>query len=133
MADANIIVSAILFPKSNVSKVLYHIIENHNLVLCKYIIDEIIDVFNEKFQQKITEMEKFINETPYELFTLKKICSEKHIKIRDKDDLPVIINAIESKVDLFITGDKDFDEINVEKPIIVKPGKYLEKYIKAIN
>jgi len=60
MADANIIVSAILFPKSTIANVLKHLIDNYSLVLSKYTICEIEDVFNEKFSHKIAEMKEFL-------------------------------------------------------------------------
>jgi predicted nucleic acid-binding protein len=37
--------------------------------------------------------------------------------------------AIESNADIFITGDKDFDEINIDKPIIMKPRKFADEYM----
>jgi putative PIN family toxin of toxin-antitoxin system len=130
MADANIIVSAILFPESIIANVLKHLIDNYSLVLSKYTIYEIEDVFNEKFRHRITEMKEFFQKTPYELFTLNKINNKKYPNMRDIDDLPVLANAIESKVDLLITGDKDFDDIKIERPKIIKPRKYLDEYMK---
>jgi AbrB family looped-hinge helix DNA binding protein len=50
--------------------------------------------------------------------------------IRDIDDLPVLANAIESEVDLLITGDKDFEDVIIEKPRIMKHREYITKYIK---
>ena len=129
MVDANIVVSAILFPKSVVARAFNHLIDNHNLVLSKYIIDEIEDVFNEKFPHRITEMKEFIETTPYELFVLSKFDKKKYPNIRDIDDLPVLANAIESKVDLLITGDKDFDDVIIKKPKIIKPREYIDEYI----
>jgi len=130
MVDANIIVSAILFPKSVIANVLIHLTDNYSLVLSKYTIFEVEDVFNEKFPHRIVEMKEFLQEIPYELFTLNKIKNKKYPNIRDIDDLPVLANAIESKVDLLITGDKDFDEIIIETPKIMKPREYIEKYMK---
>jgi uncharacterized protein len=129
MVDANIIVSAILFPKSVIANVLNHLTDNYSLVLSKYTIYEVEDVFNEKFPHRIVEMKEFLQEIPYELFTLNKIKNKKYPNIRDIDDLPVLANAIESKVDLLITGDKDFDEIMIETPKIMKPREYIEKYM----
>jgi predicted nucleic acid-binding protein len=40
-----------------------------------------------------------------------------------------LANAIESKVDILITGDKDFDEIIIERPKIINPRKYIDEYI----
>jgi len=129
MADANIIVSAILFPKSVIANVLKHVIDNYSLVLSKYTIYEVEDVFNEKFPHRITEMKDFLQKIPYELFTLKKAKTKKYPNIRDIDDLPVLANAIESKVDLLITGDKDFDDVLIKKPKIINPRKYIDEYV----
>jgi len=67
---------------------------------------------------------------PYELFIYNKTNNKKYPNIRDIDDLPVLINAIESNVDLFITGDKDFHNLVVEKPKIITPRKYIDEYLK---
>jgi putative PIN family toxin of toxin-antitoxin system len=130
MVDANIIVSAILFPQSIVSGTIKNIISHDKLVLSQYIINEIKDVFNKKFPHRIDEMKKFMEKLPYELFSLKEMDIKKYPKIRDIDDLPVLANAMESNVDLLITGDNDFNEIRIKKPKIMKPGEYASKYMK---
>ena len=130
MVDANVIVSAILFPQSIVSETVKHIVSHNKLVLSQYTIDEIKEVFNKKFPSRIDEMEKFMVKLPYKLFSLKETDSKKYPKIRDIDDLPVLVNAIESNVDLLVTGDNDFDEIIIKKPKIIKPRKYINEYMK---
>jgi len=130
MVDANIIVSAILFPKSIIANVFKHLIDNYPLVLSKYTVYEVEDVFNEKFPNRLAEMKDFLQKIPYELFTLNKINNKKYPNIRDIDDLPVLANAIESKVDLLITGDRDFDDVMIERPKIIKPRKYIDEYMK---
>ncbi|GMO63441.1 MAG: hypothetical protein Ta2G_22050 [Termitinemataceae bacterium] len=127
MVDANVIISAILFPASVVAKVLMLIIEQHNLVLSRYTINEIDAVFTEKFPHKINEKDVFMGSLIYERFNLDVIEKNRYPKIRDIDDLPVLANAIESKVDIFITGDKDFDEIQIDKPKIMKPRQFLDR------
>jgi putative PIN family toxin of toxin-antitoxin system len=130
MVDANIIVSAILFPKSIIANVFKHLVDNYSLVLSKYTVYEVEDVFNEKFPNRLAEMKDFLQKIPYELFTLNKINNKKYPNIRDIDDLPVLANAIESKVDLLITGDRDFDDVMIERPKIIKPRKYIDEYMK---
>ena len=130
MVDANIIVSAILFPKSIISETVKHIVYNSKIILCQYTIDEIKTVFNRKFPHRINEMEEYLEKLPYKLFTLKEINFRKYPRIRDIDDIPILACAIESKVDILITGDKDFDEIVIKKPIIMKPKKYKDEYMK---
>ena len=130
MVDANIIVSAILFPQSIVSEAVKHMVSNYKLTLSQYTIDEIKEVFDKKFPHKINEMERFMEKLPYELFSLKKINNKKYPHIRDIDDIPMLANAIESNVDLLITGDKDFDEIIIQRPKIITPRKYINEYMK---
>ncbi|GHU82491.1 hypothetical protein FACS189468_6770 [Spirochaetia bacterium] len=130
MVDANIIISAVLFPISVVAKVLTLIIEQYNLVLSKYTVNEINDVFVEKFPHKINEKDIFMGKLIYERFDIDVLEKNKYPTIRDIDDLPVLANAIESKVDILITGDKDFDEIQIDKPKIMKPRQFLDKYNK---
>lgn len=128
MVDANIIISTILFPQSIISETVKHIISYDTLVLCQYTIDEINEVFRKKFPHRINEMKIFMEKLPYKLFSLSKIVDRKYPKIRDIDDLPVLANAIEANVDILITGDKDFDDVIIKKPRILKPREYLDGY-----
>ncbi|MCL1813796.1 MAG: putative toxin-antitoxin system toxin component, PIN family [Treponema sp.] len=130
MVDANIIVSAILFPQSIVAETIKFIVSNHELTLSQYTIDEVKEVFNKKFPHRKKEMKYFIEKLPYKLFSLKEIDNKKYPNIRDIDDLPVLANAIESNIDLLVTGDKDFNEIRIKRPKIMNPRKFLEKYKK---
>jgi len=42
--------------------------------------------------------------------------------------LPVLVSAIQEDVDILITGDKDFSDIEIEKPEILTPSEYLNLY-----
>ena len=129
MTDSNIIVSAILFPNSIVSKVFNHILDNNTLVLCDYIIKEVENVFLEKFPHRVSEMKTFIGRIKYRKFGSEKKSISIYPKIRDINDFPVLVMAIESNVDLLITGDKDFDGITIDRPRIMKPRKYIDEYM----
>jgi len=41
MTDTNVIISAILFPESQITKVINNVTENHTLVLCSHIVEEL--------------------------------------------------------------------------------------------
>ena len=129
MVDTNIIISAGLFPESIIGKVLTHIAKNHKLVICKYTLDELKNVFKRKFPDRIEYLDKFIKNLKYELIDKKIPDNKNYPKIRDINDLPLLASAIEAKVNLFITGDKDFDEIILETPKIMKAREYKEKYM----
>ena len=48
--------------------------------------------------------------------------------IRDADDEKVLYSAIISDVDILLTGDKDFSDVDIERPEILTPHEFLEKY-----
>ena len=52
------------------------------------------------------------------------------VDARDVDDIPLLAYAIETKVNILITGDKDFDEVMIKIPQIMNPREYTEKYMK---
>jgi len=39
-----------------------------------------------------------------------------------------LYSAIIEDIDLFVTGDNDFDDVEIEKPEIITPSEFLEKY-----
>ena len=120
MTDTNILVSAILFPNSIAKKILERIMIEHQLVLCSYIIDELHKVFEKKFWYKIEVLEPFLLELSFELvYTPKRFDPNEYPSIRDRNDLPILVSAIFSDVDIFITGDKDFHAVDIEKPQII--------------
>jgi len=130
MVDANIIISAGLFPESNVGKVLAHVVKNHELVICQYTLDELKNVFKNKFSGRMEYLNKFVRRLKYELVDIEIIDYENYPKIRDNDDMPLLACAIETQADMLITGDKDFEKIMIKTPKIMKPREYIEKYMK---
>jgi predicted nucleic acid-binding protein len=50
-------------------------------------------------------------------------------KIRDKKDYPILASAIIADVDVFITGDKDFGGLDLERPEIMSISDFEEKYL----
>ena len=51
--------------------------------------------------------------------------------IRDAKDYPVLYTAIIEDGDVLVTGDKDFSYIDVEKPEILSPSQFMEKFLTA--
>lgn len=56
------------------------------------------------------------------------LLTEDVVRIRDKKDYPVIYTAIIENVDVLITGDKDFMSLGLERPEILTPSGYMERY-----
>src|SRR5574344_989882 len=129
--DTNIVISSILFPKGKVAAVFSYILDNHDVIISSYTIDECKEVFEKKFPDNIKMLNKFIKGINFQLYkTPKKIDAAKYPKIRDVKDLPILVSAILSDADVLITGDKDFEEVKIDKPLIFSPNKYYE-FIKG--
>lgn len=127
LIDTNIIISAALFPDGKVSMVLSYILETHTVVIASYSIRECKTVFKKKFPDKRECLETFLQKIDYELFdTPKKLDAKNFPYIRDLCDLPILASAILSDVDVLITGDKDFGEIEVKRPLIFTPNQYFD-------
>ena len=129
MIDTNIIISAILFPNSMPSRFVEEVTSKHNIVLCSHIIDELHRVFNKKFKDKLLYLEKFLSKFSFELvYTPQDIKIEKYPTIRDVADLPILVSAIIEDIDVIVTGDKDFFDVEIEKPEIITVKEYFERY-----
>lgn len=129
MLDTNILISIVIFNSDKLKKMLIDICDKHTLVLSSYVIEELEEVTQRKFPSKKKNMAEFLFQLPYKLeYTPSVILDEKVLNIRDKKDIPVLYSAIISDVDILITGDRDFEDIDIEKPEIMTPNDFLEKY-----
>ena len=132
--DTNIILSAILFPEGKVSSVLSYILETHTVIISTYSIKECNTVFKKKFPDKKKYLEEFLEKIEYERFeTPSRMDANDYPRIRDVSDLPILASAILSDADILLTGDNDFSEIKVKKPLIFTPSQYFELMNKKDN
>lgn len=129
MLDTNILISIAIFNSDILKKMLISICDKHTLILSTQIIKELKKVVKRKFPNKINNINKFLYQLPYELVHISNaIIKNNRIYIRDIEDLPILNSAIESDVDIFITGDKDFKDVKINKPKIMTATEFLEKY-----
>ena len=52
--------------------------------------------------------------------------------IRDPDDEAVLYSAVIAETDILITGDKDFADVAIEKPEIMTPSAFIQRYIRQM-
>ena len=128
MLDTNVLVSAIIFPNDRMNSLIFKAALDHQLVLSSYIIDELLSVVKKKFPEKTKDVDLFLTRLPYEMTYTPREQSHAFFNIRDKDDYQVLYSAIIEDVDLFVTGDNDFEDVNIEKPEIVTPSEFLDRY-----
>jgi len=130
MFDTNILVSAGLFSSSRLAALAERVSDEHTLVLSSQIIDELRMVMNMKFPQKKAACEAFLNRLSFEMvLTPRWVNPSIYPRIRDKSDYPILASAIIADVDVFITGDKDFLALDVERPEILTISQFAEQYM----
>ena len=128
MLDSNVLLSALLFPGETINKLMHKVTSEHQLVLSSYIVNELLDVTRRKFPDKLTVIDTLLSQLPYELVYTPEQPEPGLFEIRDMKDYATLYSAITESVDVFVTGDKDFDEVDVDKPEIITPAAFIEKY-----
>jgi putative PIN family toxin of toxin-antitoxin system len=130
MLDTNILISAGLFAGKRTSNLTLRIADEYSLVLSSRIIDELRTVMEIKFPDKKSVLERFLMRLSYEIaYTPTEIDPDIYPKIRDKKDYPILASAIIADVDVFITGDKDFGGLDLERPEIMTISEFEGKYL----
>ena len=129
MLDMNVLISMILFPNKRFGDMLELITREHTLVLSSFVTDELMAVAERKFPQKKTVIDLFLTRLSYEYVYTPKVMKGGLFDIRDINDYPVLYTAITENVDILITGDRDFAEVDVDKPEILTPTQFCEKYL----
>ncbi len=126
--DTSILISVILFPNTPLDQMIKIITEKHKLVLSSFVIEELSGVMERKFPGKKEAVNRFLRKFPYEMVNTPKEMEQGLFQIRDEKDYPVLYTAIIGDVDVFISGDKDFFDIEIERPEILTPAQFLAKY-----
>ena len=128
MLDTNVLLSAILFPSERMNRMMRCIFEEHRLVLSSFIVEELGYVIQRKFPTKAAAVDQMLAAMSYELVYTPRVMDQTLFEIRDPKDCPVLYTAIIEDVDILITGDKDFAEIQVERPEICTPVEFMRRY-----
>ena len=131
MVDANVLLSALIFNSPNIARVIGHASSQGNtLVLSTYVLNEARRVVTNKWPSRISSLDSLIRSMQYELVLTP---SENEIEwglfdIRDPKDYPVLYSAVFADVDIFVTGDHDFQGIDVGRPVVLTPIDYVRAF-----
>ena len=129
MIDTNIIVSAAIFPNVRMNRFLNAISQDHQLFLCSYSLDELERVVKKKWVNRLKHVELFLQQLQYTLIRTPSVnILDTDIIIRDEKDYPIMASAIIADVDVLITGDKDFKDIDLDRPEILSILEFTKKY-----
>ncbi len=129
MLDTNIFISMIFFPSAQTREMAKRLTDNHQIVICDYVIEELRLVTDRKFPAKRKFLERFFLELPFELvYTPKSLNLNEFPEMRDTKDSPILATAIMEGIDIFVTGDKDFLVLDVDIPEIITMTDFLNQY-----
>ncbi|MCL2198369.1 MAG: putative toxin-antitoxin system toxin component, PIN family [Defluviitaleaceae bacterium] len=133
MLDTNILVSAFVFRSKKIYAVIDYIVANHELVLPSYVVDELKNVVECKFPKMTNELDVFLTTLSFTLAYTPNQLPTGMFEIRDISDAPILYTAIIEGVDVLITGDKDFDDVDVDMPDIVTIASFETDYMEGEN
>lgn len=129
MLDTNILISAFIFKSNKMNNLIYELSKKHEIVICSYTIEELKELFENKFNVSLKTLNLFLKNFPFTLVKLPNNPQDNLFNIRDKDDYIILYTAIVENVDVFITGDKDLDDVEIKKLEILKPSEFIQKYL----
>ena len=128
MVDTNVLISLLVFSSKKMNQMMECIFMEHQLVLSSYIVEELKDVVRRKFSNKVGVIDTLLAKMNYEYVYTPDILDETLFEIRDVKDYPVLYTAILEDVDILVTGDNDFSDVDVDKPEILTPAEFVERY-----
>lgn len=129
MLDTNVLISALLFSGARMDSMMDYIFTNHQLVLSSYVVDELKNVVRRKFPGREIAINKLLMMMSFEYVYTPSEIESGLFDIRDVKDYPVLYTAIIEDVDILVTGDKDFSDIDIEKPEIMSPAQFMERFL----
>lgn len=131
MIDTNVLLSAVVFKSVNSVGVIADAGRRDNaLLLSTYSIDEARSVVARKWPNRIDVLEKYLLALNFETIVTPLTPKPDLFEIRDPLDYPVLYSAIIGAADVFVTGDKDFDDVAVSSPAIVTPSEYMSIFAR---
>jgi len=126
--DANVLISAGLFPESTPAKALEKALAPPNeAIVSDYALDEVHRVTSIKFPHKMRDLEAFLYRT---MFSARLVITpaedaEDEEKVSDAGDRPILRGALAAGADVLITGDKGLLVTDVSTPRIINPAEFL--------
>lgn len=123
MLDTNVLISAMIFG-GKAGRLLMRLLESeHELLISEYV--------NQEFKAKLEQKWPAKAEKVYELyhtmnFNFCESTEKKLGSLRDVKDIPILSDAIYHGADVILSGDKDFLEADIKRPLVFSPAMFLE-------
>lgn len=128
LIDTNVLISAALSEKGTPFQAYVKAASypNHGMI-CEQNVDEMKRIFNKKFPERLASLDRFLSVAlmTLELVPVPMLEETAESQIRDGKDRPILRAAIKANADVLLTGDKDFLEAGVKKPMMMTPAEFL--------
>lgn len=123
MLDTNVLISAFVFGGCAGKLLQKLFVSEHKMYISSYV--------DQEFKAKLEQKWPAKSERVYSLFRVMDFCFCKSTdqrlgNLRDVKDIPVLSDALFYNIDVILTGDKDFLEANLEKPLVFSPAMMLD-------
>ncbi len=128
MVDSNIVISALFFPNGRVSAIMRAMFLQHSVCIASFALDEIGMAVRRKFPGELHVFDAFLTELPYEIIRTSNVLTDIP-EIRDPKDRPILATAISGDVDVLLTGDKDFLDVELTRPRIMTPAQFAAEHL----
>ncbi len=128
MLDTNVLISAFVFGGKTGRLLLKLLDSNHKLYVSEYVDSELKAKLELKWPDKAERVYNLYHEMDF------CFCTSVHERLgvlRDEKDIPVLSDALYHEVDMILTGDRDFLEANLEKPLIFSPAM-LDEFLNNV-
>ena len=127
--DTNILIQASLtdgLPR----KVLMYLCKNYELVLSSSVKDEYEDVIRRDYIISKYKPIDILEIVDYKIIETPKFINKDLFNIRDNKDYIILYTLINSDTDVFITNDKDFEDVNIGRPRIITSKQFFEEFMQ---
>lgn len=124
--DTNVLISA--FTTRGLCEDLFReVLASHDLIVSNVVLNELERILKEKFRMPralTSEISTFLRQET----VLSEAGILPRVKIKDRDDLPILSSALEGKADVFVTGDKELLDLQqVSHLEILSPRAFWER------
>ena len=125
MLDTNILISALIFG-GKARKIMLELLQKeHRIYVSEYVANEFSEKIQMKWPQKADKVLDAFHDLPV---CFCKSSDKMQGSLRDVKDIPVLSDALYHDVDVILTGDKDFLEADLEKPVVFSIA-LMEEYL----
>ena len=128
MLDTNTLITLIISDSKPVWDIINSLASGNTVVLSTFVIDELHTIIQSKFPSKAGKVKQFLLHLPFKYAHTPKKIEEDLYGLKDFHNYPILYTAIREGVDILISRDKEFQEIEeLENLQIFSPSEYLKK------